>query len=279
MAEVKKVKNAAAPKAEAKTEDTKKAANAEAKAEETKPAAKAAAKPKTAPKPKAAPKKPQVKSAPKKSAPKAETAEPKTETKQSEPKSAPKASASAAQIPNDFARMVVGQLVEAQRMWLELTTQQTALVVKTVTDVMGLSNNAPTEQMAEYAKKGVEGFIAAQKQWSEIALQQGEKLMQTVQSGANFGGGLEAVGTAQEAVGKGLETLVNLRTAWLDFAENQNKQMVAMLKQNLNLDKSSPVSAVADFAQQTMSSYVEIQKRWLDMATQMPIFGTNKAKK
>ncbi len=259
MAEAKKNTNAAAPKAEAKTE-------------ETKPAAKAAAKQKTAPKPKAAPKKPTVKAAPKKSAPKAETAQPKTETKQA----APKAAARATQMPNDFARMVVNQLVEAQRMWLELTTQQTALVVKTVTDVMGMSNNAPTDAMAEYAKKGVEGFINAQKQWSEIAMQQGEKLMQTVQSGANFGGGTagEALGTAQAAAGKGLETLVNLRTAWLDFAENQNKQMVAMLKQNLNLDNSSPVSAVADFAQQTMSSYVEIQKRWLDMATQMPIFGS-----
>lgn len=258
MADAKKTTKNNAPKAEAKTENP----------------VKAAAKPKTAPKPKAAPKKPQVKTAPKKSAPKAGTAQPKTETKQSETKSAPKASASAAQMPNDFARMVVNQLVEAQRMWLELTTQQTALVVKTVSEVMGMSGNAPTDAMADWAKKGVEGFINAQKQWSEIAMQQGEKLMQTVQSGASFSGGLEAVGTAQAVAGKGLETLVNLRTAWLDFAENQNKQMVAMLKQNLNLDKSSPVSAVADFAQQTMSSYVEIQKRWLDLATQMPIFGS-----
>jgi hypothetical protein len=98
--------------------------------------------------------------------------------------------------------------------------------------------------------------------------------MQTVQSGANFGGGLEALGQAQGAASKGLETLVNMRAAWLDFAAKQNEQMIKGLKQNLNLDDSSPVSALADFAQQTMSSYVEIQKRWLDLATQMPFFGS-----
>ena len=92
-------------------------------------------------------------------------------------------------------------------------------------------------------------------------------------SGANFGGASDALGAAQGAAGKGLETLVNMRKAWLDFAEQQNAQMVKTLKQNLKLDDSSPVSALADFAQQTMTSYVEIQKRWLDMATQMPFFG------
>ena len=41
---------------------------------------------------------------------------------------------------------------------------------------------------------------------------------------------------------------------------------------------AAPVNALADFAQQAMNSYVEIQKRWLDMATQLPIFGTKDKK-
>jgi hypothetical protein len=175
--------------------------------------------------------------------------------------------------------MIVNQLIEAQRMWLEMTTQQTALVFKTVSEVMGMSQNAPTEALGNWAKQGVESFIAAQKHWSEIAMQQSAQLMQTVQSGANFGGGLDALGAAQGAAGKGLETLVKMREAWLDFAAQQNAQMVKALKQNLKLDDSSPVSALADFAQQTMSSYVEIQKRWLDLATQMPLFGAGTKEK
>jgi len=141
-----------------------------------------------------------------------------------------------------------------------------------------MSQNAPTDALGNWAKQGVESFIAAQKHWSEIAMQQSAQLMQTVQSGANFGGA-DALGSAQDAAGKGLEMLVSMRTAWLDFAAQQNAQMVKALKQNLKLDDSSPVAALADFAQQTMSSYVEIQKRWLDLATQMPVFGTTKEKK
>ncbi|HVE57677.1 MAG TPA: hypothetical protein VNB22_12665 [Pyrinomonadaceae bacterium] len=273
MAETKKTTKTA-PKAE-----TKKAASAQAevKTEATEPKAeakpKAAAKPKTAPKAAAKPKSAaKPKTAPK-SAPKAEkTAEPKAP--------ATSTAGSAAQMPNDFAKMVVNQLIEAQRMWLEMTTQQTAIIFKTVSEVMGMSQNAPTEALAKWTKQGVESFIAAQKQWSEIALQQSAQLMQTVQSGANFGsGGMDALGAAQGAAGKGLEILVNMREAWLDFAAQQNAQMVKSLKQNLKLDDSSPVAAIADFAQQTMTSYVEIQKRWLDMATQIPLFGSAKKDK
>ncbi len=67
--------------------------------------------------------------------------------------------------------------------------------------------------------------------------------------------------------------MVKMRKAWLEFAEEQNKQMVKAVKDGMKLDDSSAPAALADFAQATMKSYVEIQKRWLDMASQMPIFG------
>ena len=240
-------------------------------------------------KPKTAPKKPAAR--PKVTAPKADTkkasapksapkAAPKAETKtDSAPKAHAASTANVAQMPNDFAKMIVNQLIEAQRMWLEMTTQQTALIFKTVSEVMGMSENAPTEELAKMAKNGVTSFIEAQKYWAETAMQQSAQLMQTVQSNVSFGGGLDTLGTAQQTAGKGVDILVNMRTAWLDFAEQQNKQIVKALKSNLNLDESSPVSAIADFAQQTMSSYVEIQKRWLDMATQIPFLGGSSKEK
>src|SRR5687767_13107930 len=58
--------------------------------------------------------------------------------------------------PIEFAQMIVNQMLEAQRMWLEITTQQTALVVKTVSDVMNLSNNAPTEALSNWAKQSAQ---------------------------------------------------------------------------------------------------------------------------
>ena len=77
----------------------------------------------------------------------------------------------------DWATAVVNQLVEAQKMWLELVTKQNQLVFKTVSEVSGMTNNAPTEALAAWAKQGMEGFIEAQKKWSEIAMAQSSQLM------------------------------------------------------------------------------------------------------
>ena len=92
----------------------------------------------------------------------------------------------AANQPLEFAQTIVNQMLEAQRMWLEITTQQTALVVKTVSDVMNLSNNAPSDALSNWAKDSAESFIEAQRQWSQIALEQSGELMKAVQSGADF---------------------------------------------------------------------------------------------
>ena len=96
----------------------------------------------------------------------------KREDKKEEPKAASSASSDASAsfggIPTDWATAVVNQLVEAQKMWLELVTKQNQLVFKTISEVSGMANNAPTEALASWAKQGMEGFIEAQKKWSEI---------------------------------------------------------------------------------------------------------------
>ena len=104
------------------------------------------------------------KSAPKRAAKKAETkqtAAAKTQTKSKtasagKAKAAPKASnANARQTgadagqPLEFAQTVIDKMLEAQKMWLEITTKQTEIVVKTVSDVMNLSDNAPSEALSK----------------------------------------------------------------------------------------------------------------------------------
>jgi hypothetical protein len=55
--------------------------------------------------------------------------------------------------------------------------------------------------------------------------------------------------------------------------------MMKIMKDGLKLDDASPAAALADFAQAAMNSYVEIQKRWLDVALQMPLFGSSEKDK
>jgi hypothetical protein len=64
-----------------------------------------------------------------------------------------------------------------------------------------------------------------------------------------------------------------MRRDWLDFAAQQNAQVISVMKESLNIDDSSPVAAFADFTQQAVNNYIEVQKRWLDLAMQLPFLG------
>jgi hypothetical protein len=73
-----------------------------------------------------------------------------------------------------------------------------------------------------------------------------------------------------------METFVKAQNQWLDFAQAQNAQAVQAMKTTLGIDDSSPAAALADFAQTAMTNYIEVQKRWLDLATQLPFMRSTK---
>ncbi len=183
---------------------------------------------------------------------------------------------SADALPNDWAQKVLDQLVEAQKAWFENAAQQNALLVETVNKMTAMRQTAPTDALSEWIKQGIAGFVEAQKRWSEIAVQQSEQILQAVQSNTNLSN------FSDESTGSGakqsVESLVKMRNAWLDFVTKQNNQLITAMKDTLKIDDSSPVSAMADFAQQAVHNYVEVQKRWLDLAMQLPFSGTDKRK-
>jgi hypothetical protein len=180
---------------------------------------------------------------------------------------APSRQEQAATLPTDWAQKVLNQLVEAQKTWFEIASQQNALLLETVTQVMGLTQSAPTSALSDWARQGIEGFVEAQKRWSEIAVQQSEQILKSVQSGAGFSTSKKGAQT------QGVEALVKMRRDWLDFAAQQNAQVISVMKESLNIDDSSPVAALADFTQQAVNNYIEVQKRWLDLAMQLPFLG------
>ncbi|HEY0321549.1 MAG TPA: hypothetical protein VGC66_11365 [Pyrinomonadaceae bacterium] len=178
-------------------------------------------------------------------------------------------------LPTDWAQAVLNQLVEAQKTWFEIASQQNALLLETVTQVMELTRSAPTTALSDWARQGIEGFVEAQRRWSEIAVQQSQQILKAVQSGASFSMSKKGSQT------QGLEALVKMRKDWLDFAAQQNAQVISVMKESLNIDDSSTVAALADFTQQAVNNYIEVQKRWLDLAMQLPFIGgtTNEPKK
>lgn len=173
--------------------------------------------------------------------------------------------------PTDWAQTVLNQLVEAQKTWFENASQQNALLIETVNKLSETRKNAPTEALSDWVKQGIENFIEAQKRWSEIAVQQSEQILETVRSNTAFSDSNQKSNAT--IANQSVETLVKMRSAWLDFVTSQNDRLVNMMKDTLKIDDSSPVSSLADFAQQAVNNYVEVQKRWLNMAVQFPFPG------
>ena len=184
-----------------------------------------------------------------------------------------------AALPTEWAQTVLNQLVEAQKTWFEITTQQNSLLLETISKVTEMRQNAPTAALSDWAKQGVEGFIEAQKRWSEISGQQSEQILKAVQSNQNVGNKNQnaAAASAQAAAQGGHDALATMQTAWLDFAAKQNQQMIGAMKQTLKIDDASPAAALADFAEEAVNNYVEVQKRWLNLAMQLPFLGGSNA--
>ncbi len=172
--------------------------------------------------------------------------------------------------PTEWAQDVLNQITEAQKTWFEIATQQNTLMLETVGKLTEYRQTAPTDALGDWVKQGIEGFVEAQRRWSEIVVSQSEQLLNAVKSGATFS---PTDGFSMKNTGQGAESLVKMRKAWLDFAEQQNTHFVKIMKESLNLDDSSPIAALAEFSQKAVGNYVEVQKRWLDLAMQMPFFG------
>ena len=172
------------------------------------------------------------------------------------------------QASTEWAQTVMNQLVEAQKSWFEIVAQQNKLMLETVSKIGEMQQKAPTDALADWAKQSLEGFIEAQKRWAEISGQQSEQILQNVQT----------PNQAQPQSSQNHEALTKMQTAWLDFAAQQNSQMITAMKKSLRLDDNSPAGAFADFAQAAVNNYVEVQKRWIDLALQLPFSGNDQKK-
>jgi hypothetical protein len=126
--------------------------------------------------------------------------------------------------------------------------------------------SAPTPALADWAKAGIEGIVEAQKRWADIASSR-----QAVHRSHARGPGL----TSMKSRGpcrihqSGVEAFVK-RAPGGSISRKANELALKTLKDNLDLDENSPATALADFAEQAVTNYIEVQKRWLDLATQLP---------
>jgi hypothetical protein len=159
----------------------------------------------------------------------------------------------------DWAKQMMDSLTEAQKRWIDIASEQNALVMKAITEGVNFYKTAPTPALADWAKQGFESIVEAQKRWADIAAKESKQF--------DFNALTQAL---SDVTGQGIEAFVKARTQWLDFVAKQNALTLKTLKDNLGFDDNSSATALADFAEQAVTNYVEVQKRWLDLTTQLP---------
>jgi hypothetical protein len=171
--------------------------------------------------------------------------------------------------PVDWAKQMIESLTDAQKRWVDMAAEQNALVLKAVSEGVNFYKSAPTPALADWTKQAVKGIFDAQKRWADITSKQSKQFGEALRDDTDF----EDVGRGfSDFTSYGVETFVKARTQWLDFVAEQNERALKTLKDSLDLDENSSATALAEFAQQAVANYVEVQKRWLDLLTQLPVF-------
>ena len=179
----------------------------------------------------------------------------------------------------DWVKQVVENLLEAEKKWIELASEQNALTMKAIRQSLEFYRTAPTRPLGNWARQGMDGFLEAQRKWFDSAAQQRNQLFQQAQEA-----GVETAPTTEEPVAPGtatvkpvtdyvrqqVEGLVEARKRWLDFLTQQNAQALRSMQEALGLKESVPATNIAKWSQQTMEGYVDVQKRWLDFITRTP---------
>jgi len=175
---------------------------------------------------------------------------------------------------NEWTKKVVENLVDAEKRWIEMASEQNALTMKAIREGVNFYRTAPTPALADWARQGVEGLLEAQRKWVESATQQRSQFFQaqqqTTEGEIPTAEATNAAATMTSYAQQQVEAMVETRKRWLDYASRQNAQFLTAVRDGLRMPASSPATTLTDWSQQAMDSYVQMQKRWLDLATQLP---------
>lgn len=173
----------------------------------------------------------------------------------------------------NWARQLVEGLVEAERRWLELAAAQNELTFNAIRQGVEAFSSAPTSGLGEWARQGLENFMEAQRSWTgNFELQRQQFLNGQFQPGSEMAGNPNMPPTGQMAglITQPIELLADARRRWLEFAATQNAQIVEGVKRALGIREGTPAATYIGWTQDAVNSYVDFQKRWLDLLTQLP---------
>lgn len=171
--------------------------------------------------------------------------------------------------PVDWAREVFRHFGNARAELTALARQQNDLLLKAIDEGIELVKTTPTPDLDEWARQSLETLGAARRNIVQLAQIPPDQLIGTAKEVAASQVS-QAVETATDYAGAGAAALIKARTGWLDFVGRKNEELAETVREELKSDENSAAAALAEFSRQVVGNYVEIQKRWLELAEELP---------
>jgi hypothetical protein len=175
-----------------------------------------------------------------------------------------------ANVYSEWVSKVVEYLVESQKRLVELAAEQNALIFKSIQEIDKFYRTAPNVDLANWSMGGLENLLENQRKWAESISMQSFPFMQ---------------GKKPEGEGKDVfeswtnqvQGFMDSRKRWLDFLSEENTRFMNGMFEGLSMSATPQTSNITEWAKQAIDTYVESQRRWLDMFMRLPSGGKEKA--
>jgi hypothetical protein len=171
----------------------------------------------------------------------------------------------------DWFKQVVESMLDSEQKWLELAAEQNALTLKALKQGVELFRKTPAPPFSEWATQQMETFMERQQKWVDRATRQRGQLVQRLQEAEKAAEGTPTPNakTVTDFANQQLENLIEARNRWLDFLAKQNELFLQSMEEIFGVKDSSAANR-AKLVEETVDNYIEMQKRWLAVATLTP---------
>jgi len=161
-----------------------------------------------------------------------------------------------------WTRQGIESFVAAQKILLDLTAQQNALVIGMIRERLSDRRYRPDVVLAKIADKGVENFTAAGRILLDLAVGETEVAVEGLKKGLRLP---QAAGALAEVFRHRVETFVGLEKELLKAAAEQTHAVAESYREGKG---PGAVEGLTELARRGIEEFVETEKKFLDLATE-----------
>jgi hypothetical protein len=164
--------------------------------------------------------------------------------------------------PVSWTRQAVGTFVAAQKILLDLTAQQNAMVIGLIRERVRIPSINPGPRAARAARKGVKASGGAGRLLLDLAASETALLAEAVKEGFRLA---PAASTFTSILSHRIDTVIEDLKRLIDAV---SRQIISALDSYLGGKGLTPEAGVAELVRQGIIGFVEVEKRFLDLVVE-----------